>query len=148
MAASSKLAIPFPCWIERTCKIYWPKAINCTVQENSNRPLSERILIDKNPLNLLYQPLIRALFPTAKMLMAVRDPLDVCISNFMQAFTPNVFMVHMKDLASTAKLCADYMALWRTAFNTIGQWKNSAPLMGEALDILAADIEASRYDKA
>jgi len=144
--------------------------------------------------------------------MAVRDPRDVCISNFMQAFSPNVFMIHMKDLASTANLYADYMALWRTARNTIGldvfeyryedlidnfddtvsgvlsflglpwndavqnyqdtaqntivstpsytdvsgslsrkaigQWKNYAPLMGEALDILATDIEASRYDKA
>ena len=189
------------------CDVYW----RCFESELSS-PLSERILIDKNPLNLLYLPLIRALFPTAKVLMAVRDPRDVCISNFMQAFSPNVFMIHMKDLASTANLYADYMALWRTARNTIGldvfeyryedlidnfddtvsgvlsflglpwndavqnyqdtaqntivstpsytdvsgslsrkaigQWKNYAPLMGEALDILATDIEASRYDKA
>jgi len=189
------------------CDVYW----RCFEGELSS-PLSERVLIDKNPLNLLYLPLIRALFPTAKVLMAVRDPRDVCISNFMQAFSPNVFMVHMKDLASTAKLYADYMALWRIARETIGldvfeyryedliddfegtatdvlsflglawndalrnyqdtarstivstpsytdvsgslnrkaigQWKNYAPLMGEALDILATDIEAFGYDSA
>jgi len=30
----------------------------------------------------------------------------------------------------------------------IGQWKNYAPMMGEALEILATDIEAFGYDNA
>jgi len=191
----------------KLCDIYW----RCFENELSS-PVRERTLIDKNPLNLLYLPLIRTLFPSAKVIMAIRDPRDVCISNFMQDFSPNVFMIHMKDMPSTAKLYADYMALWRTARDTInldiveyryedlidsfddtvssvlsflrldwddavrnyqntaqntivstpsytdvsgtlsrkaiGQWRNYAPLMGEALDILATDVQAFGYDDA
>jgi len=95
--------------------VYW----RC-FEDELGTPLGERILIDKNPLNLLYLPLIRAMFPTAKILMAIRDPRDVCMSNFMQAFSPNLFMIHMKDMEATAQVYGEYMALWRAARDTIG----------------------------
>ncbi|OEJ66740.1 tetratricopeptide repeat-containing sulfotransferase family protein [Magnetovibrio blakemorei] len=95
--------------------IYW----QCFDQELTAPP-SERTLIDKNPLNFLYLPLIRVLYPRARVLMALRDPRDVCVSNFMQAFVPNLFMIHMSDMTATANLYGQSMALWRTARDTIG----------------------------
>jgi tetratricopeptide (TPR) repeat protein len=95
--------------------VYW----QCYDHELTAPP-NERTLIDKNPLNFLYLPLIRVLFPQAKVLMALRDPRDVCISNFMQAFSPNLFMIHMSDMTATAHLYGQSMALWRTARHTIG----------------------------
>ncbi len=43
-------------------------------------------LIDKNPLNLLRLPVIRRLFPQSKIILAIRHPCDVILSNYMQHF--------------------------------------------------------------
>lgn len=40
--------------------------------------------VDKNPLNWVYLPLIQALFPEAKIILALRHPLDVVLSCYMQ----------------------------------------------------------------
>jgi hypothetical protein len=41
-------------------------------------------LVDKNPLNWVYLPLIHSLFPQAKVLLVLRHPLDVVLSCYMQ----------------------------------------------------------------
>ena len=43
--------------------------------------------------------------------LAARDPGDVYINNFMQAFSPNVLMLHKEDIPSTAKLYAYFERL-------------------------------------
>jgi tetratricopeptide (TPR) repeat protein len=51
-------------------------------------PLGSRLLIDKNPsFNALIPAYVRV-FPETKFLIALRDPRDVCLSGFMQAFVP------------------------------------------------------------
>ncbi|HDO34300.1 MAG TPA: tetratricopeptide repeat protein, partial [Chromatiales bacterium] len=42
------------------------------------------LLVDKFPLNLVHLGLVARLFPNARVLMALRDPRDVCLSCFMQ----------------------------------------------------------------
>jgi tetratricopeptide (TPR) repeat protein len=67
-------------------------------------------LIDKNPLNMLRLPAIRRLFPNAPVLMAIRHPCDVIISNFFQHFRAPEFV----------RLCRDLPTLalgWRRAFD-------------------------------
>ncbi|MCW8916445.1 MAG: sulfotransferase [Magnetovibrio sp.] len=73
----------------------------------------DKTVVDKNPINILYLPLVRVLFPQAKIIFALRDPRDVCISNMMQNFALNIFMMHMTDMESTAQLYADSMKLYR-----------------------------------
>lgn len=52
-------------------------------------PIGFRLLLDKNPaFNILLVPIAR-LIPEAKLLIAVRDPRDVILSCFMQAFSLN-----------------------------------------------------------
>jgi tetratricopeptide (TPR) repeat protein len=41
---------------------------------------------DKQPYNYAYVPLIAHMFPGSKIIHCMRDPLDCCLSNFMQAF--------------------------------------------------------------
>jgi hypothetical protein len=43
-------------------------------------------LVDKNPLNILRLPVIRRVFPNARILLAVRHPCDVILSCYMQQF--------------------------------------------------------------
>jgi Flp pilus assembly protein TadD len=43
-------------------------------------------LVDKNPLNMLWVPMIHRLFPEAKFIFALRHPCDVILSCYMQNF--------------------------------------------------------------
>jgi hypothetical protein len=55
-------------------------------------------IIDKFPLNILNLPLINQTFPRAKYLLAIRHPLDVILSCFMQNFKINPQMANMVSL--------------------------------------------------
>jgi tetratricopeptide (TPR) repeat protein len=49
-------------------------------------PIGNRLLIDKNPSMTLLIPAYIRVFPEIKLLVALRDPRDVCLSCFMQPF--------------------------------------------------------------
>jgi tetratricopeptide (TPR) repeat protein len=70
-------------------------------------------LVDKMPLNTIDAGLIHRLFPGAPLLLALRHPCDVVLSNFMQAFKPNAAMLHFASLDGAARFYAQVMALWR-----------------------------------
>lgn len=71
-----------------------------------------KLLVDKFPLNLVHLGLVARLFPNARVLMALRDPRDVCLSCFMQVFQPNKAMIHFTTLENTARLYKAVMGLW------------------------------------
>lgn len=63
-----------------------------------------KLLIDKNPLAMNNLPVIRRLFPDAKILLALRHPCDVVLSCFVTNFKPNNAMVNFLWLDSTAEV--------------------------------------------
>ncbi len=69
-------------------------------------------LVDKNPLNLLRLPLIKRLFPEAPIILALRHPCDVILSNYMQHFNSNMFAVLCATLESLAKGYVTAMTFW------------------------------------
>ncbi len=82
--------------------------------------IETRRLVDKLPLNIIELGLIHRLFPDAKIIVALRDPRDVCLSCYMQSFELNQAMVNFLDLGSTTRLYAAVMNLWshyRTLLN-------------------------------
>jgi len=70
------------------------------------------LFLDKLPLNIVETGLIARLFPTAPILVALRDPRDVCLSCFTQHFSLNDAMANFLTLDDTASLYAAVMALW------------------------------------
>ena len=70
------------------------------------------ILIDKLPLNILNLWLAAALFPGAKVVMALRDPRDVCLSCFTNLFRLGPGLAGFPSLESSADLYAAVMTLW------------------------------------
>jgi len=70
------------------------------------------ILVDKLPLNLLHMPLIKMLFPNAKIILAIRHPCDVIISNFMQHFHINNAMANFSTLDDAVHYYGRTMSLW------------------------------------
>lgn len=77
-------------------------------------------LIDKLPLNINTVPLIVRIFPNARFILALRHPLDVCLSCFMQPFGPNEVMLNFARLDSTAQLYHHTMRLWLRIEREIG----------------------------
>ncbi|HED15649.1 MAG TPA: sulfotransferase [Gammaproteobacteria bacterium] len=74
--------------------------------------LKGKYLLDKLPLNLRHLGLIERLFPEARVLVALRDPRDVCISCYMQAFSLNPAMAQFLGIEDTAEFYAVVMGLW------------------------------------
>ncbi|MEQ1818619.1 MAG: sulfotransferase [Terricaulis sp.] len=70
-----------------------------------------RLVVDKLPLNIIFLPLIRRVFPEAKILFALRDPRDVVLSCFQQRFGMNAAMVQFLELNSAAAYYDKVMSL-------------------------------------
>lgn len=88
--------------------MYWDEAERLLGKDR----LEGRRLVDKLPLNICHLPLIRRVFPGAKVLVALRDPRDCCLSCFVQEFQPNPAMIHFYRLDTTARLYASVMRNW------------------------------------
>ncbi len=69
-------------------------------------------LIDKYPLHILEVPLIHRLFPTARLVLALRHPYDVVLSCFMQNFQENTATVNFLTIKDAAWFYAETMGLW------------------------------------
>jgi tetratricopeptide (TPR) repeat protein len=69
-------------------------------------------LVDKNPLNILRLPVIRRLFPHARILFAVRHPCDVLLSCYMQHFRAPDFALLCADLRTLAVGYRRTMDFW------------------------------------
>ena len=86
----------------------------------------DNLLIDKLPLNIISVPLILKIFPQAKFILALRHPLDCCLSAFMQSFQPNPAMDNFNSVEATARIYDKVFRLWdrykaivKPAFHTI-----------------------------
>lgn len=73
------------------------------------------LVIDKFPLNLVYARMIKMVWPDAPIVLAMRHPCDVCLSNFMQDYSFNPAMAHFADLEETADVYVSVSNLWEAA---------------------------------
>ncbi len=94
------------------------------------------VFVDKMPLNIVHAALIRRLFPSAKFLLALRHPCDVCLSCFMQSFELNDWMAGFGTLEGAARLYQATMGFWRRAAETL-----SLPHHIVRYEDLVADLE-------
>ena len=69
-------------------------------------------LVDKNPLNMLWLPLIYRLFPHAKFILAVRHPCDVILSCYMQNFRSSILGADCANLPRLASAYVSAMDYW------------------------------------
>lgn len=69
-------------------------------------------LVDKNPMNMLWLPLIHRLFPSARYVFALRHPCDVLLSNYMQNFMAGTLGAACADLKTLAVTYVEAMQYW------------------------------------
>jgi tetratricopeptide (TPR) repeat protein len=86
-------------------------------------------LVDKNPLNILRLPVMRRVFPNSPIILAVRHPLDVILSCWMQHFRAPDF----------AMLCADMPSL------TLG-YRKTFDFWYEHVDMLSPLVLEVKYE--
>lgn len=72
----------------------------------------KRILINKHPMDTVYLPIIRSVFPDAKVIFSTRHPADVCLSCWMQEFKLNASNVNFLNLEDTVEFYSACMDLW------------------------------------
>lgn len=69
-------------------------------------------LVDKNPMNMLWLPMIHRLFPRAKFILAVRHPCDVILSCYMQNFRAALLAAAGQSLERLAHAYVEAMESW------------------------------------
>ncbi len=79
-------------------------------QSHPKRP--DQILVDKTPLNITELGFANLLFPDAKIIVALRDPRDVCFSCFMQNFGASDAMSNFLSFDQSVKAYNEIMDLW------------------------------------
>ncbi len=74
-----------------------------------------RIIVDKMPLNIVHVLPLTRIFPRAKFVIALRHPLDVILSCFMQRFRLNEAMSNFLSLDDAAETYDLTLRLWTAA---------------------------------
>ena len=104
----------------------WPTSLNNLTPELANE-FSERYLehlrsleptakrvVDKLPFNFHFVGLISVLFPQARVIHCIRNPLDVCVSNFGTPLSPrNTWRPRLDTLAHVYNEYRKLMDHWR-----------------------------------
>ncbi len=73
---------------------------------------SDKIYIDKLPLNIVYIGELIKIFPNSKFILSLRNPYDSVMSCFMQPFIPNDAMANFYNLSDACKLYDQVFRLW------------------------------------
>jgi tetratricopeptide (TPR) repeat protein len=119
--------------IETLRALYWQQVATGLRGE----PIRD-VFIDKLPLNAIYLPLIHRLFPTARIVLALRDPRDVVLSCHRQRFGMNHAMFQLLRLDSAVAYYDAVMTLVRAS-------RARLPLAVHAIkyESLVGDFDAS-----
>ena len=95
-------------------------------------------ITDKQPFNFLYVGLIRQMLPNAKIIHAMRDPMDSCFSCYSLLFTGPLSFTY--DLGTLGRYYARYIKLMR-------HWHTVLPA-GSILDVRYEDMVADTEGQA
>jgi hypothetical protein len=88
-------------------RFYWDR-----VREEYADAASGKVFVDKNAMNTIELGLISVVFPDAKILFALREPRDICLSCYMQAFAPAPVTVNLLSWEGIARQYAAVMDFW------------------------------------
>jgi tetratricopeptide (TPR) repeat protein len=67
------------------------------MREAAGEDLTNKVFVDKNPLNSVRLPQIAKIFPHAKIIFALRDPRDVVLSCFRRLYASALLEYHTLD---------------------------------------------------
>ena len=87
------------------------------ISKISKMDSSNKVFIDKAPLNYRYIGFIKKIFPNSKIINCNRDPIDVCWSNYKNFFSGTLlFSNDLNNLALYYSLYQNYIKFWKELF--------------------------------
>ena len=87
------------------------------ISKISNIDSSNKVFIDKAPLNFKYIGFIKKMFPNSKIINCNRNPIDICWSNYKNFFSGTLpFSNNLNNLASYYSLYQNYIKFWKELF--------------------------------
>ena len=120
--------------VGRLRRLYW-EAVEAKLG-HTIADLEGKVFVDKLPLNLIDLPMLNTIFPDARVLVALRDPRDVCLSAFMQWFAPNPAMIQLLSLDGATRFYEAVMGLYLEMKPHL-----SVPLLEVRYEDTVADLE-------
>ena len=87
------------------------------ISKISKMDSSNKVFIDKAPLNYRYIGFIKKIFPNSKIINCNRDPIDVCWSSYKNFFSGTLlFSNDLNNLALYYSLYQNYIKFWKELF--------------------------------
>lgn len=100
-------------WTQKNLQAIARQYLKCLDALDASAPR----VTDKMPSNFLYLGAIRAVFPAARIIHCLRDPVDTCLGNYRQMFTVGQhFSYDQADLVRYFKAYRTLMDHWRSLF--------------------------------
>jgi Tfp pilus assembly protein PilF len=99
--------------LEQLRAAYWDYVAGCGIE------VTDKVFVDKQPSLTLYIPLLKILFPRAKILFCIRDPRDVVLGCFRRTFAMNSTIFQYLTIESLAKFYSATMTLGQVYFDKI-----------------------------
>ena len=85
--------------------------------QTHERAIDPIYIVDKQPFNFWHVGLILQMFPEAKIIHSVRNPLDTCLSNYFQFFHGNLGYVYdLKEIGQYYQLQEKMMDFWKSCY--------------------------------
>lgn len=117
--------------IDRLQDIDWQELGMTYLSQSRWRAKGKQLYVDKLPRNWMLAGLIQRALPQARILHVVRDPMDVCYSNWRAFFGPGAEYAYAYDLVALAQHHWRYRTLME-------HWHATLP--GRILDVHYADL--------
>jgi tetratricopeptide (TPR) repeat protein len=92
---------------------YWDLA------RNKAALLPGQRLVDKFPMNMTLLPLIRRVFPNARIVLAIRHPCDTILSCFLQNFRAPELALLCRDLTTLASAYSRIFGFWYAQWSVL-----------------------------
>ena len=89
--------------------------------KQTDQPFAKMSILDKHPSNLTALPTVMRIFPTSRVLMALRDPRDVLVSCMLQAFEPTAVSVQFRNVETAMQHGAKTWGAWLQMREVIAQ---------------------------
>ncbi|MGQ0532596.1 MAG: tetratricopeptide repeat-containing sulfotransferase family protein [Caulobacteraceae bacterium] len=100
--------------------------------------LANRVLVDKMPFNSVFAGFVPALFPSARIIFAIRDPRDVVFSCFRRRFGMNNATYEFCTLEGSVRLFCAVMRL-----SELSRSKFTAPIMECRYEDVVRDLRGT-----
>ncbi len=130
MGASSGHSLPFPDIMTLLSRNELQRAGARYVSEITQIAPNATRVTDKMPSNFRLAGLIHLMLPNARIIHAVRDPLDTCFSCFSKLFANGQYQTY--DLAELGRYYRQYQRM-------MGHWRRILPT-GRILDVQYEDV--------